>query len=92
MSKVLKVKLVSTVFSAVMGFGQTGAGAADTTMKLGLSMPTLNTPFFTVLVDAATSEAKAVGGASRRSPTPIVTPVSRSQTATVRYLLPPRRG
>jgi hypothetical protein len=35
-SKVLKVKLVSTVFSAVMGFGQTGAGAADTTMKLGL--------------------------------------------------------
>jgi ribose transport system substrate-binding protein len=59
-SKILK--LFSAAFGAAMAFGQTTAGAADTTMKLGLSMPTLNTPFFTVLVSAASSEAKAVGG------------------------------
>lgn len=31
-------------------------------MKLGLSMPALNTPFFTVLVDAAMEQAKSGGG------------------------------
>jgi ribose transport system substrate-binding protein len=36
--------------------------AQDTTLKLGMSMPTLNTPFFTVLVAAATAEAEALGG------------------------------
>lgn len=36
--------------------------AADTPLKLGLSMPTLNTPFFTVLVSAATTETANLGG------------------------------
>lgn len=39
-----------------------GAFAQDTQLKLGLSMPTLNTPFFTVLVGAATAETEALGG------------------------------
>ena len=40
----------------------TGALAQETSLKLGLSMPTLNTPFFTVLVGAATAEAESLGG------------------------------
>ena len=62
MSRTPKFMLVSTVFAAAAVFAPLDAGAADTPMKLGLSMPTLNTPFFTVLVSAATAEAKAVGG------------------------------
>ena len=57
----LKAMLVVTVFVSATVLAQQSY-AADSTMKLGLSMPTLNTPFFTVLVNAATAEAKAVGG------------------------------
>jgi ribose transport system substrate-binding protein len=36
--------------------------AQDATLKLGMSMPTLNTPFFTVLISAATAETVSLGG------------------------------
>jgi len=63
MHKTLKTTLAATVFAASLALAQSRpASAADPTMKLGLSMPTLNTPFFTVLVNAATAEAKAVNG------------------------------
>lgn len=62
MNNALKSVLMSSLFAAAIVFGRLDPAAADTTMKLGLSMPTLNTPFFTVLVDSATSEAKALGG------------------------------
>ncbi|TIM79484.1 MAG: sugar ABC transporter substrate-binding protein [Mesorhizobium sp.] len=39
-----------------------GAMAQNAELKLGLSMPTLNTPFFTVLVNAASAEATSLGG------------------------------
>ncbi|MGO7485367.1 sugar ABC transporter substrate-binding protein [Rhizobium ruizarguesonis] len=48
----------SISISAVM----IGSASYAETMKLGLSMPTLNTPFFTVLVNAATEQAKSSGG------------------------------
>jgi len=49
--------------TACSATGPTATGPAKgSTMKLGLSMPTLNTPFFTVLVNEATAQAKARGG------------------------------
>ncbi|RRH93989.1 sugar ABC transporter substrate-binding protein [Mesorhizobium tamadayense] len=60
MNKLLKSMLATTVFVSAAAFASQGYAAEK--MKLGLSMPTLNTPFFTVLVNAATDEAKAVGG------------------------------
>lgn len=39
-----------------------GAVAQNAELKPGLSMPTLNTPFFTVLVNAASAEATSLGG------------------------------
>jgi ribose transport system substrate-binding protein len=39
-----------------------GAVAQNAELKLGLSMPTLNTPFFTVLVNAASAETTSLGG------------------------------
>ncbi len=49
--------------TACSATGPTAAGAAKgSKMQLGLSMPTLNTPFFTVLVKEATVQAKAHGG------------------------------
>lgn len=54
--------LLCAMVSAAALLGATSTFAQDTTLKLGLSMPTLNTPFFTVLVDAATTEAKSLGG------------------------------
>jgi ribose transport system substrate-binding protein len=62
MNKTLTFALMSTVFAATVAFGAASAAAADSTMKLGLSMPTLNTPFFTVLINAAANEARATGG------------------------------
>ena len=62
MNKIVKILLVSSALTAATTFTSMAAGAAETPMKLGMSMPTLNTPFFTVLVSAATVEAKAVGG------------------------------
>ena len=38
------------------------AVAQNAELKLGRSMPTLNTPFFTVLVKAASAEATSLGG------------------------------
>lgn len=49
--------------TACSATGPTAAGAEKgSKMKLGLSMPMLSTPFFTVLVKQATVEAKAKGG------------------------------
>ncbi|MBB6469143.1 ribose transport system substrate-binding protein [Aminobacter lissarensis] len=61
MTTVLKSTLAATICISAVVLGYPSF-AADSTMKLGLSMPTLNTPFFTVLVNAATDEAKAAGG------------------------------
>jgi ribose transport system substrate-binding protein len=58
----LKSMLFSTALSAAMAMKALDPVAAAEAMKLGLSMPTLNTPFFTVLVKAATAEAEKVGG------------------------------
>lgn len=59
MINTLKLSLATTLcMSAIMA----GSPSYAETMKLGLSMPTLNTPFFTVLINAATEQAKASGG------------------------------
>jgi len=39
-----------------------GSASDDGTLKLGISVPTLDTPFFTVLINSAKAEAKAQGG------------------------------
>ncbi|NTE12506.1 sugar ABC transporter substrate-binding protein, partial [Agrobacterium tumefaciens] len=59
MINALKLSLATTIcVSAILA----GSSSYAETMKLGLSMPTLNTPFFTVLINAATEQAKSGGG------------------------------
>ncbi len=59
----LKQALLFTACAIVVIFGGGGIAVAHSKpIKLGLSMPTLNTPFFTVLVAAAKAEARADGG------------------------------
>ncbi|MCY1325920.1 Ribose import binding protein RbsB [compost metagenome] len=59
MLKSLRLTLATTI--CVSALAASNPSYAET-MKLGLSMPTLNTPFFTVLVNAATDQAKSTGG------------------------------
>jgi len=55
--------VLSSMLSAAAVAVACGSSTAECKeLKLGLSMPTLNTPFFTVLVKAATSDARSLGG------------------------------
>lgn len=59
MIKSLKMTLATTICLSALAASNPSYAEE---MKLGLSMPTLNTPFFTVLVNAATEQAKSGGG------------------------------
>ena len=61
----MKLKRRHVILGMLSSAALLSAGSAfaeGSVLNLGLSMPTLNTPFFTVLVKAATDEAEALGG------------------------------
>lgn len=53
---------ITGALSAAALLSAGAASAQNAELRLGLSMPTLNTPFFTVLVEAATAETEALDG------------------------------